>query len=66
MATLTDRLDALLGTKAATSLEDVFDICTVGDLLRHCRERPGHDPDLVGEIEGRGALDQPRNASTSC
>lgn len=35
MATLTDRLDGLLGAKAAGALEDVFGIRTVGDLLRH-------------------------------
>ncbi|MGV0992618.1 MAG: ATP-dependent DNA helicase RecG [Mycobacterium sp.] len=35
MATLTDRLDGLLGAKAAGALDDVFGIRTVGDLLRH-------------------------------
>lgn len=35
MATLSDRLDHLLGAKAAASLEDAFDMHTVEDLLRH-------------------------------
>ena len=35
MATLTDRLDYILGAKAAGQLEDVFGIRTVNDLLRH-------------------------------
>ncbi|GGK96619.1 ATP-dependent DNA helicase RecG [Nocardia jinanensis] len=35
MATLSDRLDHLLGAKAAASLADAFDMDTVEDLLRH-------------------------------
>ncbi|MEU4840404.1 ATP-dependent DNA helicase RecG [Nocardia testacea] len=35
MATLSDRLDHLLGAKAAASLADAFDLHTVEDLLRH-------------------------------
>ncbi|MCP2280724.1 ATP-dependent DNA helicase RecG [Nocardia amikacinitolerans] len=35
MATLSDRLDHILGAKAADSLSDAFDIHTVEDLLRH-------------------------------
>jgi ATP-dependent DNA helicase RecG len=35
VASLTDRLDAVLGAKAARALEDVFGIRTVDDLLRH-------------------------------
>jgi ATP-dependent DNA helicase RecG len=35
VATLTDRLDYILGAKAAGQLEDVFGIRTVNDLLRH-------------------------------
>ncbi|MET8800693.1 ATP-dependent DNA helicase RecG [Nocardia sp. NPDC004568] len=35
MATLSDRLDHLLGAKAAASLADAFDMQTVEDLLRH-------------------------------
>lgn len=35
MATLSDRLDHLLGVKAAGSLADAFDMHTVEDLLRH-------------------------------
>ncbi|MFI6999649.1 ATP-dependent DNA helicase RecG [Nocardia sp. NPDC050175] len=35
MATLSDRLDHILGVKAAGSLVDAFDMHTVEDLLRH-------------------------------
>ncbi|MCP2317025.1 ATP-dependent DNA helicase RecG [Nocardia amikacinitolerans] len=35
MATLSDRLDHILGAKAADSLSDAFDMHTVEDLLRH-------------------------------
>lgn len=35
MATLSDRLDHLLGAKAAATLADAFDMHTVEDLLRH-------------------------------
>ncbi|MGW5753394.1 ATP-dependent DNA helicase RecG [Nocardia rhamnosiphila] len=35
MATLSDRLDHLLGAKAAAMLADAFDMDTVEDLLRH-------------------------------
>ncbi|MGW0182092.1 ATP-dependent DNA helicase RecG [Nocardia sp. NPDC003345] len=35
MATLSDRLDHVLGAKAAGSLDDAFDMRTVEDLLRH-------------------------------
>ncbi|MDT5139441.1 MAG: ATP-dependent helicase RecG [Mycobacterium sp.] len=35
MASLSDRLDHVLGAKAASPLEDVFGIRTVEDLLRH-------------------------------
>lgn len=35
MTTLTDRLDHVLGVKAAESLADAFDMHTVEDLLRH-------------------------------
>lgn len=35
MATLSDRLDHILGAKAADSLADAFDMHTVEDLLRH-------------------------------
>jgi len=49
MATLTDRLDALLGAKAATSLEDVFGICTVGDLLRHYPRKYSQGMTVRGE-----------------
>ncbi|MFI6312023.1 ATP-dependent DNA helicase RecG [Nocardia fusca] len=35
MATLSDRLDHLLGAKAAATLADAFDMDTVEDLLRH-------------------------------
>ncbi|HWF30339.1 MAG TPA: hypothetical protein VG327_18555, partial [Mycobacterium sp.] len=35
MASLSDRLDYILGAKAADSLDEVFGIRTVDDLLRH-------------------------------
>ncbi|ATA29143.1 ATP-dependent DNA helicase RecG [Mycobacterium lepraemurium] len=35
MASLTDRLDFVVGAKAAEQLEELFDIRTVDDLLRH-------------------------------
>ncbi|WP_006242199.1 ATP-dependent DNA helicase RecG [Mycolicibacterium tusciae] len=35
MAALTDRLDFVIGKKAADPLEEHFGICTVNDLLRH-------------------------------
>ena len=35
MVALTDRLDYILGAKAADDLDDVFGIRTVDDLLRH-------------------------------
>ena len=67
MAALGDRLDGLIGAKAAEKLDDVFGIRTVGDLLRHYPRKysqgmtvRGEDDDLpeegehitfVGEIE---------------
>ncbi|MDF3307905.1 ATP-dependent DNA helicase RecG [Rhodococcus sp. T2V] len=39
MATLSDRLDHLLGKKTADALEEAFDIRTVEDLLRHYPHR---------------------------
>jgi len=67
VASLTDRLDSVLGAKAALALEDVFGIRTVDDLLRHYPRKysqgstvRGEDDDLpeegehitfVGEIE---------------
>lgn len=67
MAVLTDRLDGLLGAKAARALDEVFGIQTVDDLLRHyprkysqgmtVRDEQNGAPEegehitLVGEIE---------------
>lgn len=67
MAALTDRLDGLLGVKAARALDEVFGIQTVDDLLRHyprkysqgmtVRDEQDGAPEegehitLVGEIE---------------
>lgn len=67
MAVLTDRLDGLLGAKAARALDEVFGIQTVDDLLRHyprkysqgmtVRDEQDGAPEegehitLVGEIE---------------
>ena len=49
MATLTDRLDGLLGAKAAGALADVFDIRTVGDLLRHYPRKYSQGMTVRGE-----------------
>ena len=35
MVSLSDRLDFIVGAKAADSLDDIFGIRTVDDLLRH-------------------------------
>lgn len=67
MAALTDRLDGLLGAKAARALDEVFGIQTVDDLLRHYPRKysqgmtvrdeqygapeEGEHTTLVGEIE---------------
>lgn len=67
MAALTDRLDGLLGVKAARALDEVFGIQTVDDLLRHYPRKysqgmtvrdeqygapeEGEHTTLVGEIE---------------
>ena len=53
MVSLSDRLDCIVGAKAASPLEEVFGIRTVDDLLRHYRR---------SYVEGatvRGADDQP-------
>ena len=49
MAKLTDRLDALLGAKAAGVLDDVFGIHTVGDLLRHYPRKYSQGSSVQGE-----------------
>lgn len=49
MVNLTDRLDAVLGAKAALALEDVFGICTVDDLLRHYPRKYSHGMSVLGE-----------------
>ena len=49
MATLTDRLDGLLGAKAASALADVFGIRTVGDLLRHYPRKYSQGMTVRGE-----------------
>ncbi|HZA10999.1 ATP-dependent DNA helicase RecG [Mycobacterium sp.] len=59
MATLDDRLDSILGRKAATRLDEVFGIRTVDDLLRHyprsysegmtVRGQDDTEPPTVGE-----------------
>ena len=49
MATLTDRLDGLLGAKAAAALESVFGIRTVGDLLRHYPRKYSQGMTVRGE-----------------
>lgn len=49
MAVLTDRLDGLLGAKAARALDDVFAIQTVDDLLRHYPRKYSHGMTVLGE-----------------
>ena len=40
MATLTDRLEYVIGVKAADALAEHFGIVTVDDLLRHADDKP--------------------------
>ncbi len=49
MAVLTDRLDRLLGAKAAGALEDTFGIRTVDDLLRHYPRKYSQGMSVRGE-----------------
>ena len=52
MVSLTDRLDAILGDKASRSLDDVFGIRTVDDLLRHYPRKYSHGMTVLGEDAG--------------
>lgn len=49
MVALTDRLGSILGDKASRSLEDVFGIRTVDDLLRHYPRKYSHGMTVLGE-----------------
>lgn len=49
MVNLTDRLDAIVGAKAARALDDVFGIQTVDDLLRHYPRKYSHGMSVLGE-----------------
>lgn len=49
MVSLSDRLDAVLGAKAATSLAEVFGIRTVDDLLRHYPRKYSQGMTVRGE-----------------
>ncbi|MGI9124778.1 MAG: ATP-dependent DNA helicase RecG [Mycobacterium sp.] len=49
MVSLADRLDSLLGAKAARSLEETFGICTVEDLLRHYPRKYSEGMTVRGE-----------------
>ena len=49
MATLLDRLDGVLGAKAAGALADIFGIRTVGDLLRHYPRKYSQGMTVRGE-----------------
>lgn len=49
MATLTDKLDFIVGKKAATSLADVFGIRTVDDLLRHYPRKYNKAGSVLGD-----------------
>ena len=49
MVALTDRLDSVLGAKAAKSLNDAFGIQTVDDLLRHYPRKYNQGRSVYGE-----------------
>ena len=49
MTSLTDRLDSILGAKAARALDDVFGIRTVDDLLRHYPRKYSQGSTVRGE-----------------
>ena len=49
MAVLTDRLEPVLGAKAAKALEDVFGIRTIDDLLRHYPRKYSQGMTVRGE-----------------
>ena len=49
MATLTDRLDYIVGKKAADSLDDIFGIRTIDDLLRHYPRKYSKGSSVFGE-----------------
>ncbi|MCX6480279.1 MAG: ATP-dependent DNA helicase RecG, partial [Mycobacterium sp.] len=49
MAVLTDRLEPVLGAKAAKALEDIFDIRTIDDLLRHYPRKYSQGMTVRGE-----------------
>ncbi len=51
MVNLTDRLDGIIGGKAAGLLDDVFGIRTVDDLLRHYPRKYIHGMSVWGEDE---------------
>ncbi len=49
MVNLGDRLDAIVGGKAASTLEDTFGIRTVNDLLRHYPRKYSSGMSILGE-----------------
>jgi ATP-dependent DNA helicase RecG len=49
MVSLTDRLDSIVGGKAAHSLEEAFGIRTVDDLLRHYPRKYSQGSKVMGE-----------------
>jgi ATP-dependent DNA helicase RecG len=49
MATLEDRLDYIVGQKAAALLDEVFGLRTVGDLLRHYPRKYTKGSSVLGE-----------------
>ena len=53
MAVLTDRLDYVLGKKAAGPLEEHFGIRTVNDLLRHYPRKYSDGMTMLGEGPGQ-------------
>ena len=56
MATLTDRLDGLLGAKAARLLDEVFGIRTVGELLRHYPRKYVQGMTVLGDGPGEDRI----------
>ena len=65
MAVLTDRLDYVLGKKAAGPLEEHFGIRTVNDLLRHYPRKYSDGMTVLGEGEDRRRKANTSRSSTS-
>jgi len=57
VVSLTDRLDTIVGGKAAKTLDDEFGIRTVGDLLHHYPRKYSQGSKVLGEGRGHGLGD---------